>query len=356
MRKLLRFAVLLLIAGLIFGLTGCEEEKNDDNDDIFKEKGDGRLLTDNLGSQDLVLFYDSVRAANFLGGLPANADNFRIKLPDSNRLYVIYAVKYSDYKGKPANEIANIKVLDSALVYSDPTSDTSCYIGDPKAGGTAEIRFTNQTNYYIEAGKGSAGNEDLFYIMRPNSEGSVFVQPESAGYTMYMTLNLPMKKNGKITGVQRRFIDAWTDIIVPQTGTVSRVTISNANVTDLTPNYREGYLRIVNNGGRGYRVANGANYIQSTIGFSAISNGSEQVWELEGDNHDPNNTNINDQGRTYASLILEAGSASNNLNVPSFKIINGYKYTLEIHPDGTNPKITISTGTPLDPDEEEISW
>jgi len=356
MKRLLKISVLLLAMGLVFGLIGCEEEENDDNDDIFKEKSDGRLLTDNLGSEDIVLFWDSVRASNLLGGLPANADNFRIKLPDSNRLYVIYAVKYSDYKGKSGNEIANIKVLDSALVYSDPLNDTDCRIGDPKSGGTAEIRFTNQTNYFIEAGKNSAGNEDLFYVMRPNSTDSVFVQPESAGYTMFMTLNLPMKKNGKITGVQRRFIDAWTDIIVPQTGTVSRVTISNANVTDLTPNYREGYLRIVNNGGRGYRVANGANYIQSTIGFSAIQNGSEQVWELEGDNHDPNNPNINEQGRTYASFILEAGSATNNLNVSSFKIINGYKYTLEIHPDGTNPKITISAGTPLDPEAEEISW
>jgi hypothetical protein len=349
MKRLLKISVLLLAMGLVLGLMGCDEEEgNDGNDNIFIEKGDGKLLTDNLGSQDLVLFYDSVRSANLLGGLPANADNFRIKLPDSNRLYVIYAVKYSDYKGKPANEIANIKVLDSTLVFSDPIDDTSCYIGDPKSGGTAEIRFINQINYYIEVGKGSAGNEDLFYIMRPNSEGSVFVQPESAGYTLYMTLNLPMKKNGKITGVQRRFIDAWTDIIVPQTGTVSRVIISDTNVTDLTPNYREGYLRIVNNGGRGYRVANGGNFMSSTLGFYAIQNGGEQVWELLGDNNDP--------GRSYTQLKLDAGSAIYNLDVPSFSIRNGYKYTLEIHPDGTNPKITISAGTPLNPDEEEISW
>jgi len=355
MKNLLKFAVLLLAAWLIFGIAGCDNDTTDDGEtgvDIFREKSDGKLITDNLGSEDLVLFWDSVRPANLLGGLPANADNFKIKLPNSNRLYVIYAVKYSDYQGKSANEILTIKVLDSTLVYSDPSADTSCRIGDPKTGGTAQITFTNQTNYYIEVGESSAGDEDLFYVMTPNSTKDVFVQPKTAGYTLYMTLNLPMKKNGKITGVQRRFIDAWTDIIVPQVGVVRSVTISNALVTDISPNYREGYLRIVNNGGRGYRVINGDQPISSTLGFSAISNGDEQVWELLGDNFVDNDT----PGRTYAQFKLEAGSASNNLTVSSFNIWNGYKYTLEIHPDGTNPKVTISAGTPLDPDEEEISW
>jgi len=354
MKKSLKFAV-LLAALLIFGIAGCDNGSTGDREtevDIFKEKSDGRLITDNLGSEDLVLFWNIVRPANLLGGLPANADNFRIKLPESNKLGVVYAVKYSDYQGKSANEIPTIKVLDSTLVYSDPTADTSCRIGDPKSGGTAEVRFINQTNYYIEVGKNSSGDEALFYVMKPNSIDSVFVQPESAGYTMYMTLNLPMKKNGKITGVQRRFIDAWTKIIVPQTGRVESVSISSAEVVDADPNYREGYLRIVNNGGRGYRVYNGSQPIPSTIGFSAISNGDEQVWELLGDNYVDDVT----AGRTYAQFYLEAGQAANNLNVPSFKILNGYKYTMEIHPDGTNPKVTISAGTPLDPDEEEISW
>jgi hypothetical protein len=184
--------------------------------------------------------------------------------------------------------------------------------------------------------------------MKPNSTGDVFVQPKTAGYIFYMTLNLPMKKNGKITGVQRRFINEWSKRVVAQNGEVETVTISNAEVTDLTPSYREGYLRIVNNGGNGYVVLNGSRAIVSTIGFSAISNGSEQVWELLGDNNDP--------GRTYAQFKFEGPSAIYNLDAPSFNIRNGYKYTMEIHPAGTNPRITISAGTPLDPDEEEISW
>jgi len=343
-------AVLLVVVGLMTSLIGCEEIVEDA--DLFKEKGDGKLLTSNLSAEDMVLFWDIVRPANLLGGLPANARNHRIKLPESNKLGVVYAVKYSDYKGKPANEIQNIRVLDSSLVYSDPLYDTSCDIGDPKLGGTAQITFTNQTNYFIEVGESSAGNEDLFYVMRPNSTKDVFVQPKQAGYRLYMTLNLPMKKSGKIIGVQRRFIDEWTKLIVPQTGIVETVTIDRAEVTGLAPSYREGYLRIINNGGRGYSVINGSQAITSTIGFSAISDGSEQVWELLGDAY------VNDEtpGRVYGSFKLEAPQATNNLTVSSFNIWSGYKYTMIIHPDGTNPKVTISAGTPLDPDEEEIIW
>jgi len=354
MKKMQKLWAIMLIVGLVFSLAGCKDDdggdggKDETKDDLFKENASGKLLTTNLGSEDLVLFYDTVRSANMLGGLPGNSNQFKMKLPSSNRLYVIYAIKYSDYKGKPSAEVQNIKVLDSALVYSDPTNETSCRIGDPKAGGTAEIKFTNQTSYFIEVGKNSANDEDLFYVMRPNSTDSVFTMPETDGFTMYMTLNLPMKKNGKITGVQRRFIDGWTDIIVPQTGRVSNILISNANVTASAPNYHEGYLRIVNNSGRGYRVRNGAEAISSTLGFSAIQNGDEQVWELKGENTAP--------GRPYSTFTLEAGSATNNLTISQFNIRNGYKYTLYINPDSSAQKYTISEGTALDPEAEEIVW
>jgi len=355
MKRMLKFSALALAMMLILGLAGCKDDepgddpdKKGDKDVIFDENKSGKLLTTNLGSEDLVLFYDTVRSANLMGGLPGNSNQFKMKLPASNRLYVIYAVKYSDYKGKVSAEIQNIKVLDSALVYSDPLNETSCRIGDPKAGGTAEIKFTNQTSYFIEVGKGSANDEDLFYVMRPNSTDSVFTTPETDGFTMYMTLNLPMKKNGKITGVQRRFIDGWTDIIVPQTGRVSNILISNANVTAAAPNYHEGYLRIVNNSGRGYRVRNGAEAISSTLGFSAIQNGDEQVWELKGENTAP--------GRPYSTFTLEAGSAANNLTLSQFNIRNGYKYTLYINPDSSAQKYTISEGSALDPEAEEIEW
>jgi len=348
MKNLQKLCVLVLIVGLVLGLVGCPDPDKGggkEKDDIFKENASGKLLIDNLGAQDLVLFYDSVRSANLLGGLPANADKFKIKLPDSNKMYVIYAVKYSDYKGKSSAEIVNLKVLDSALAYSDPINETSCRIGDPKSGGEGEFKFQNQTGYFIEVGNGSPNIEDRFFIMRPYAEDTIFVMPKSDGYKLCFTLYLPMKKNGKILGVQRRFIDDLGDIYNPGKGKVENVLISNAFVNEAVPTYREGYLRIINNSGRGYRVRNGSDIINSTLERSAISNGEEMVWELLGDSALP--------GKPYQQFKLEAAQASNNLTISEFHIQNGYKYTLTLN---SNSTYTMSPGTPLDPEAEEIVW
>jgi hypothetical protein len=271
-----------------------------------------------------------------------------MKLPDSNRMYVIYAIKYSDYNGKTPAEILNLKVLDSALVYSDPVDETSCRIGDPKAGGEGEFKFQNQTSYFIEVGNGSPNDEDRFYVMRPNAEGSVFVMPKSDGYKLCFTLNLPMKKNGKILGVQRRFIEEWSDFFDPRKGKVENVVISSVAVSAAVPSYREGYLRIVNNSGRGYRAQNGSTSIDCTLGKNIISNGEELVWELLGDATAP--------GKAYAQFTLLGAQAATTLIISQFYIQNGYKYTLTINPDSAEHKYNLSEGTPLDPEAEEITW
>jgi len=353
MRKMLKFSALVLVMGLVVGFVGCSTDDEGGNgggteDEIFKENASGKLLTTNLGSEDLVLFYDTVRSTTLLGGLPANEERFKVKLPDSNKMYVIYAVKYSDYKGKSSAEILNLKVLDSTLVYSDPVNETTCRIGDPKAGGEGELKFRNQTNYYIEVGDGSPNDEDRFFVMRPYADDNVFVPPKSDGYRLCFKLILPIKKNGKIIGVQRQFIDDWGKIVDPRKGKPEEVTISSEAIAAIKPNYQEGYLRIINNYGDGFRVRNGFSPINSTLEKSVISNGEELVWELSGDEKEP--------GRPYAQFRLVANQVANDITISEFHIQNGYKYTLTINPASSTPKYTISEGTPIDPNTEEITW
>jgi hypothetical protein len=349
MKKLLKISAFVLIFGLALGLAGCpDKDKDPPVDDIFQEDTSGRLLTTNLGAEDLVLFFFSVRGANLIGGLPANANRFKMKLPDSNKMYVIYAVKYSDYKGKSTAEIANLKVLDSALVYSDPVNETSCRIGDPKAGGEGKLNLRNQTNYYIEVGDGSPNDEDIFFVMRPYADDSVFVIPRSEGYRLCFKLILPIKKGGKIIGTQRQFINNWTRQVSPQKGEPDSVTIDSTGIASVKPNYQEGYLRIINNYGDGLRVNNGSMPIESTLERNMIRNGEEMVWELQG--------NADAPGRPYAQFNLQASQVENDVNPTQFHIRNGYKYTLTINPFNTTPKYNLSEGTPLDPEAEEITW
>jgi hypothetical protein len=313
---------------------------------LFTEKADGKVLGNNTSTDDLVLFYDALLSSRVIGGLPANAKGHRMKLPSSGsggEFYVIRAVKYSDYKGKPAGEIANLKVVDSAFVYSDPNNDTSFDIGNPNFGGSVEIQFKNQVSNWIEIGKGSPAIEDRFYVLKPDSEGSVFVTPEKDGFPLYYTVHIPIKKSGQIIGVQRSYFDA--DRCDPQPGQPAIVTISSTGEKAIIPFYREGYVRVINNYERGYTMTNGSTVLYSTLRVSIIAAGKEQVFELLG---------AEGEGQNYEQLKLVSVQAQYNKNIPALKVKNGHAYTVEINASG---EVSISDKViELNAEEEEIQW
>jgi hypothetical protein len=296
----------------------------------------------NNSNENLALFYDTVMASHFLGAIAGNEQSHRIKLPQGGQFYVVHAVKYSDYQGKSTSEIANLKVIDSAFTYSDAVSDTSCELGNPGLGGNAEIQFQNQTSSWIEVGKDGNSLEDRFFVMKPNSNGTIYVNPLSGGYHLYYTVHIPMKRNGQIVGVQRTYFDA--DIYDPQPGIPTIIPMSHTGQKAIIPYYREGYIRVLNNSSRGYNIADGSNVMLSTLQSSTIASGREQVFEVDG---------ASGEGQNYQQLKLIGGQAQYNKDVPAFKVKNGYAYTIEID---NNFDITVSAGIELDPEEEDIPW
>ncbi|MBR4631536.1 MAG: hypothetical protein IKO57_14025 [Treponema sp.] len=347
MKKLLAILAMALMA---FNFVACSDDEEENETDkastdstLFNESSDGLILATNNSDQDLVLFYDSVRAATLIGGLPANSTKHRMKLPDSGKLYVVHAVKYSDYKNATTSTVSGLKIIDSALVYSDPIEERSLSIGESKWSGDCEIRFHNQTGYYIEVGKGSANDEDIFHTMRPNSDESVFVDYDRNGYTLYMICNLPIRKNNKIIGVQRKFVEDWSDIIMPTTSTVAKVSIGKTAITEHSY-YTDGYVRIVNNYSRGFSVNNGSTLLYSTLDHGALPSGADEVYQFAGST----------EGRAYSQIKLTAAVESHNKTVPTFSVKNGYKYLMEIASDGT---VTVNEiGAITEEEEEELIW
>lgn len=312
-------------------------------DPLFEQNSDGLLLVTNNSDQDLVLFYDTVKSDTMMGAINGNATRHKMKLPESGKLYVIHAVKYSDYKNAKTNAaIANLKVVDSALVYSDATGETSCDIGNSKYHGNCEIRFNNQTDWYVQVGNGSASDEDIFHTMKPNSIESVFVDYDNKGYVLYMILNQPIRKNGKITGIQRRFIEDWSDLYMPSEDRVTPVTINPIEVAKVKPIYKEAYIVVTNNSSSGYYLDNGSERLASTLQQYAIGSGLEAIFQLEAAL----------DGRKYSQLKLtNPVSASRSINIPEATLKNGYVYSLEITADGTAEIVELGE---IDPDSDEI--
>jgi hypothetical protein len=351
MKEKYKFFGVLLVMALV--LMACPTSAGDDDskgagdkDTLFAEKGDGKLLVSNTSGDDMVLFYDTVQSNKVLGGISGNRNEHRIKLPSSGgtgAFYVIHAVKYADYKETPASEISNLKVVDSAFAYSDPNNDTSIQIGNPGLGGTAEIIFTNNTSSYIEIGDGSPHVEDRFFVLRPNSSNQkIYVNPRNDGYSLYYTVYIPMKKSGKIVGVQRSYVDAV--LVNPRPGVPATKAINSTGMDAIIPDYRQAYVRILNNYTRGYWLENGSERLYSTLQYSIVAEGDEQVFEIDGGDG---------EGQTYSQLKLTTNVAGAEIAIPSFRVKNGFAYTVEITAIGA---ITISSGIQLDPENEDIPW
>lgn len=350
MRKLWTLLMVLVMGLMVISCDSLTEDKKDDTssnteDDstLFEQNDAGLLLVTNNGSEDLVLFYDSVRPANLIGGIRGLATRHRVRLPESGKLYVVHAVRYSEYKAAKGSEIGNLKVISSDLAYSDSTNETSCELGNAKYTGNCELSFQNQTQYYVEVGNGSANDEDLFYTMRPNSKESIFVDEIKNGYTLYMILNLPIKKNGKIVGIQRRFVEEWANMYQPTPSRVTPVVISSTEIAVAKATYTEGYVKIINNFNKGFNVNNGSTMLFSTLEHGVLASGEEEIYQLAGSS----------DGRPYSQMKLIAATASNNKAIPEFAVKNGYKYVIEIKSDGT---IEIAEKGEIDPEEEEIIW
>ena len=348
MKKLLSVLIALTMA---FSFIACKNDEDNDNSsssasasaEVFKEQSDGLLLVTNTSQQDLALFHDSVSAANFMGAIRGGVAKHRMKLERGGQLYIIHAVKYSDYEKAKTSSVSGLKVVDSTLVYSDAVQDTSCSLGLAKYSGDCEIRFQNQTPYYVEVGKGSANDEDMFYTMKPNSTESVFVDYDKNGYVIYMICNLPIKRNNKIIGVQRKFVENWADILMPTPDKVTGKTISKTAVQTYSY-YTDGYVRIVNNFSSGFIVRNGETQLDSTLGHGALGSGNDEVYQLAGTS----------EGKNYSQIRLFGAGESNNKVIPAFSVKNGYKYLIEIKSDGTIT--TKEIGAISEDEEEDLTW
>lgn len=218
MRKVSTLFMILIIGVMFISCDSTTENNeidvNNNSNNIFEQNFDGLLLVTNNDDEDLVLFYDFVQSANLIGGIKGGAIKHRVKLPETEKMYVIYVVKYSEYETVEESEISNLKVVCSTLIYSNPTNETTCEL-NTKYAGDCEIIFENETEYYIEIGNGSKNKQDVFCVIPPYSKESVFVSQNKNGHLLYIILNNIVMPENEILAVQRIFSDDWCANFLP---------------------------------------------------------------------------------------------------------------------------------------------
>ena len=110
MKKVLRFSLLVLVAGLVVGLAGCPADEDDPgeggipavyngfhNYPIGRVDPNGLLTIRNTVNSQALLFTNSVDGANYIGTVDA-LGSVRVKLSDQ-RFWTIVAVGHAPVTG-----------------------------------------------------------------------------------------------------------------------------------------------------------------------------------------------------------------------------------------------------------------
>ena len=199
MRKLQQFLVLLLAAGLIFGLAGCpadngdseeEEEEQGTNydqyyDGDYRENRKGTVEVVNNTAHDMLLFTGGTISVNYIvGGVKAystNTVNFSTEADYTVGGYkVIHAVKESEFdtygdKSK-ADHSAMITYRDGAKFRTNIVSTTD---------GAYQFTANNKnTQYALELRKNSPDGEKVAYLTK-SEQRRVIKSPSNAQMTLF---------------------------------------------------------------------------------------------------------------------------------------------------------------------------
>lgn len=140
----------------------------------------------------------------------------------------------------------------------------------------AEITFKNTGKANL-----TLDSESISIVGANADNFSIETFPDRNGYILYMICNLPIRKNNKIIGIQRKFVEDWADVIMPTTSTVTTQTISRTAVQTYSY-YTDGYVRVVNNYSRGFSLQNGTTMLYSTLDHGALASGADEVYQLAG--------------------------------------------------------------------------
>jgi len=194
MRRLKKFSALLLAAGLVFGLTGCDQPNNGGGgggrtwiDDIdWRNHGPANhgFITDNLSAHRLVTFHGHVHPNTVLGGVPPNADNHGIfrdpAVFNSTRSIHVVVVREDEliyhYNNNTLNLLNANPFVSLMVLYNHGMANNHRHRLTQRAGGRHRLIVANPTQNNVELRINSplAGGGDVLGFSPRLSLSTVF--------------------------------------------------------------------------------------------------------------------------------------------------------------------------------------
>jgi hypothetical protein len=342
MKKILRFSVLLLAAGLVLGLAGCPNEDDGNGgggggeydqyyDGTFRNNRNGTVEVVNNTSHNMLLFSGETISLNYIvGGVRAystNTVNFSTESDYTVGSYkVIHAVKEGEFDTYGQNS----KVDHSAMVtYRDGTKFRTNIVST--TDGAFQFTVNNKnTQYALELRKNTPEGEKVAYLTKAEQR-RVIKSPSNAQMTLFpvwIAYNNATKSIVSFAPSDYGDIwEGWRDVS-PRSprDDVSPYDFPDGNIDINFPNVQFPFatVQVRNNATRdiNFRIANRILPAQSD--YVSIPSGFSDTYELDGEDLD---LNISMQN---GSMVIKV-RFENAPGASSVTIEQGYVYNVVLN-------------------------
>jgi hypothetical protein len=352
MRKMLKFAALLLVLGLVFGLTGCPPTDNDGkdnnnnnnnqtgNDSInWNNEAAGTLTVINNTSKDMVIFQGQTpSASNIMGGVKAlSSKTFDISddVEDFNTggFLILRGIAKDEYEANKTN-LSRAKIEYSAMATYGQGKKFRTEIS-PNYTGDYAYRVTNLGRIGMELRKDSPDGEKIGYL--PSLASNMLLYADnSEGFAIYPVFVYFSRSTGQVTTLKPTS-QFETIGVSPRPATGSEIqaytlpadqgaTWDSIKATLSSP---VAYVTVTNSvANQSARVTlSGTNRLNSQNGYDSIGSGETLTYEIKSTNTGSQQAII----LTYYNQALQIPILDNNAT-PTLK--NGYDYTISVSGSG----------------------
>ena len=345
MRKLLRISLFALAVIFILGITGCSDDKEDNNkkpdtsdpnavNPIYNgffnypagrvDSNLGRLTINNTIAGEVLLFTGTVDKDNYIGTV-SSLGSVKIKMPEE-KFYTIVAVQKTNYEER----LAQAAQFNSLTYYSNTQGYTVSVSPSTTWGGGNWI-FNNNTKYWVQVKKADLSQN--FAVIAPDAQRVIVPIEIGTYYDYYLYFSRELKYEGKVMAMvefsDRSQADtaSVTNATTPFTTTIENSKVPSSNIKPA--------VMVKNNTGKTVRVyyANTQKTNGSPGGdFAVVSGQSQFITGFE----------INDD---TASINFRSIAWVQNIQVPTSQSINMiadkvYEITIPNNEDASQITVT----------------
>ncbi|MDR2731581.1 MAG: hypothetical protein LBB81_11890 [Treponema sp.] len=342
MKKMLKFSALVLIVGLVFGLTGCDDDPNKGKGTTvsFESFSPPSIYVDNKSGERLIAFKGSLNPNNLISGIPAYATNHGLAKTSSvnNTLFtttgdfaliLITEAQYNQNK----NNLASAAVFAEIYAfYNHEATNNNRFQISSKSGGSGRITLNNPTNWNIEIRKDGPTGEVLGYVaaqmtntvLRVNAPDDYRLYPVFKRYVasekeIYETV--PKYTEGALTGQPY----AKNFSLETANGTSSWNLGELSGLVNMSLSSGSFYLKVNNNSNTAVMFYRGDDIQLTSTGLKGIPPANSRIYSVKitrnPDGTYPNTSDISQ---------LKIGTEGNQLSITTSTFKLDYIYTINV--------------------------